>query len=98
MYASWVRGEKPRRLMSRIMRVRSSLMRHIHRKSWDRGDFRRADATRTGWTKRLRSESVSGSIYRVSGLVQQHVRPDRWLAFARRGRSTRAVYGTVYRG
>ena len=32
MYASWVLGEKPRTVMSRIMRVRSSLMRHLRRK------------------------------------------------------------------
>jgi hypothetical protein len=32
MYASWVLGEKPRTVMSRIMRVRSSLMSHLRRK------------------------------------------------------------------
>jgi hypothetical protein len=29
MYALWVRGAKPRTVMSRIMRVRSSIMRHL---------------------------------------------------------------------
>jgi hypothetical protein len=64
-----VLGEKPRTVMSRIMRVRSSLMKDLRRKNWDGGDSRRGIVT-TESTNLLRTEVLRRSMYRASGLVQ----------------------------
>src|SRR3989442_932736 len=82
MYASWVRGENPRTVMSRSMRARSSLMSHLRRESWDGGDCEPG----SGVTARLEGAGASAALkrarpdhderdrpYRVSGLVQRGV-------------------------
>src|SRR2546427_13179515 len=77
MYASWVRGEKPRRAMSRIMRVRSALMSHLHRGMGWRGFcatgaryIRKDDHTAIDINSERRLCRTGVRTYRVSGLVQ----------------------------
>src|SRR2546422_9994750 len=78
MYASWVRGENPRTVMSRIIRVRSSLMSHLRQEIWDRGDCepaqkrcreRREEETTPRSSARVQHDDRDRP-YRVSGLVQ----------------------------
>src|SRR5882724_11273567 len=77
MYASWVRGEKPRRAMSRIMRVRSALMSHLHQGMGWRGFcasgasyIRKDDHTAIDINSERRLCRTEVRTYRVSGLVQ----------------------------
>ncbi len=86
MYASWVRGENPRTVMSRIMRVRSSLMSHLREESWDGGDCepaRKRCRERSQWettprsSERACSRATRVRPYRVSGLVQLEFGP--WI-------------------
>src|SRR3990172_12653611 len=73
--------------MSRIIRVRSSLMRHLHPENWDGGKCAlnsvREKHGRPPWRgdaapMRARHGEQRGLVrsYRVSGLVQQHGRAD----------------------
>src|SRR2546425_12089717 len=79
MYASCVRGENPRTVMSRSIRARSSLMSHLRPEIWDGGDCEPC----SGATSRLEGAGDSAALkrarpdhderdrpYRVSGLVQ----------------------------
>ena len=84
MYASCVRGEKPRTVMSRSMRVRSSLMSHLRREIGDGGNCEPgSDATseREGTgdnaapTRARADHDERDRRYRVSGLVQRMLQP-----------------------
>src|SRR5437667_11607842 len=89
MYASCVRGENPRTVMSRSIRAGSSLMSHLRPEIWDGGDCEPC----SGATSRLEGAGDSAALkrarpdhderdrpYRVSGLVQQ---PIDYMAHAR---------------
>src|SRR6266849_2777201 len=80
MYASCVRGENPRTVMSRIIRSRSALMSHLRQESWDGGDCEPGSAATSGWdgagdhavlTRARAHHKERDRTYRVSGLVQR---------------------------
>src|SRR5712692_9284230 len=86
MYASWVRGENPRTVMSRIMRVRSSLMSHLRQKIWDGGDCEPGSGATPGLEgaddsaalTRARAEHYERDRpYRVIGLVPRTIDRER---------------------